>query len=173
MDACRKCFNRSSACVLAAVLLLALGGCGDDDEESARTFTEARPADTATETAPAPPAEDDDETGTEEAPSPEDEPGGAGDEEAARTLALFTGEDGRIRPPVIRVPAYISIRVELRSADDAGYGLIFEGARIKVEGGLASVSTTIDGLRPGEAMVGRPIGASNRVRIEATAEPGP
>ncbi len=52
--------------------------------------------------------------------SPEDEPGGAGDEEPARTLALFTGEGGRITPRTVRVPAFISIRVELRSEDGAG-----------------------------------------------------
>ena len=42
-----------------------------------------------------------------------------------------------------------------------------------IGGGLNSVSTTIDGLRPGEAVFGRPTGAGNRVRVEATAEPGP
>ena len=71
------------------------------------------------------------------------------------------------------MPAYISIRVELRSGDGRQYGLTFEGEGIRVGGGLGSVSTTIDGLRPAEAVVGVPEGAANRVRIEATAEPGP
>ena len=163
-------------------LVLALAGCGGDDEEQAGTTTAPAeaPAPTATVTAPTETAET--ETEPEPAPSPtepepqtspEDQPGGAGDEEAARTLALFTGEDGRITPPVVRVPAYISIRVELRSGDGREYGLTFDGEGISVEGGLASVSTTIDALRPGEAVVGTPKGAANRVRIEATAEPGP
>lgn len=108
----------------------------------------------------------------EEAP-PEEQPGGAGDEEPARSLALFTGRGGRITPRVIRVPAFISIRVELRSADRREYGLEFDGKRIRVTGGLASVSTTIEGLRPGRAVIGNPLGVGNRVRIEATAEPGP
>ena len=30
-----------------------------------------------------------------------------------------------------------------------------------------------DGLRPGESITGEPQGAGNRVRISATAEPGP
>jgi hypothetical protein len=174
---------------LALTLTLAAAGCGGDDEEPAGT-TEAQPPRTAE---PAPTATEEAQTETEaqreptdaepepepgggaEAPpaSPEEQPGGAGDEEPARSLALFTGEGGRITPRTIRVPAYISIRVELSSEDGREYGLTFEGDTISVSGGLASVSTTIDGLRPGEAVVGTPAGPGSRVRIEATAEPGP
>jgi hypothetical protein len=181
---------RTLAAVLAAALLLAPAGCGDDDEEPA---TEAQPPPTAE---PAPTATEETEAATEEAQtspedqpggaggeepaepaeppaSPEDQPGGAGDEEPARSLALLTGENGRITPRRVRVPAYIGIRVELRSEDGREYGLTFDGETIRVSGGLASVSTTIDGLRPGEAVTGTPTGPGNRVRIEATAEPGP
>jgi hypothetical protein len=169
-------------------LLLALAGCGGDDDESAAT-TEAAPPPTAepapTETEaeteaeaeepePEPEPEPAEPTEPAEPPaSPEDQPGGAGDEEPARALALLTGENGRITPRRVRVPAYISIRVELRSRDGQEYGLRFQGANLSVSGGLSSVSTTIDGLRPGEAVVGTPTGPGNRVRIEATAEPGP
>ncbi len=166
----------------ALLVALALSGAacgGDDDEEpsttpeltetSATETTESAPTATETETeAEPPPAET---TPPEE--SPEDEPGGAGDEEPARTLALFTARDGRITPRVVRVPAFISIQVELRSADGATYALRFGDTMITAGGDLSSVSTTIDGLRPGEAIVGRPRDAGNRVRIEATAEPGP
>jgi hypothetical protein len=173
---------RSALVALALVLVAA--GCGGDDEEQAGT-TETGPPPTAE---PAPTATEENETEETEAEveeepeptetsepptSPEDQPGGAGDEEPARSLALFSGEDGRITPRTIRVPAFISIRVELSSEDGAEYGLTFEGETIRVSGGLASVSTTIDGLRPGESVVGTPTGPGNRVRIEATAEPGP
>ena len=164
--------------------MLAAAGCGGDDEERAATATGPQPAPTATVTAPTETAAAPTGTATaptdsqpaeepEIEPSPEDQPGGAGDELPAETLALFTGEDGRITPRVVRVPAFISIRVELRSADGREYGLTFEGETIRVGGGLGSVSTTIDGLRQGEAVTGTPTGARNRVRIEATAEPGP
>ena len=123
-----------------------------------------------TESAPEP--SETESPGDEPGP-PEDQPGGAGDEEPARALALFTGEDGRISPPAVRVPAFISIRVELRSADGGEYGLRFGGETIRVAGGLGSVSTTIDGLRPGQSLAGRPTGAGNVVRLEATAVPGP
>ena len=182
--------RRLAPVVLA--LLLALAGCDGDDEESAAT-TEAAPAPTAepapteteveteadeteteaeeTEARPEPEPEP---TAPAEPPaSPEDQPGGAGDEEPARALALLTGENGRITPRRVRVPAYISIRIELRSQDGQEYGLRFQGANLRVSGGLSSVSTTLEGLRPGEAVVGTPTGPGNRVRIEATAEPGP
>jgi hypothetical protein len=179
---------RLAPAVLALALVLA--ACGGDDEESAAT-TEAQPAPTAepapTEThAETEPEARETETEAEAEPeppepaeppeppaSPEDQPGGAGDEEPARSLALLTGENGRITPRRVRVPAFIAIRVELRSEDGREYGLTFDGETIRVSGGLASVSTTIDGLRPGEAITGTPTGPGNRVRIEATAEPGP
>ena len=186
--------GRQTFTALALALLLALAGCGGDDDEPAAT-TEAPPP--TAEPEPTEPTETEEaeteETEAEEPEaepepaepepaepepaeppeSPEDQPGGAGDEEPARSLALLTGEGGRITPRRVRVPAFISIRVELRSEDGREYGLTFDGETIRVSGGLSSVSTTIDGLRPGEAVVGTPTGPGNRVRIEATAEPGP
>jgi hypothetical protein len=173
-------FRANLATVLGIALLLAVSGCGDDDDESSSTGTgesQTATAETQTETVEAPTeterAETATETETTPAESPEDEPGGAGDEEPARTLALFTAENGRITPRVVRVPAFISIQVELRSKDGAKYGLRFGDVTITAGGGLNSVSTTIDGLRPGEAIAGKPTGKGNRVRVEATAEPGP
>jgi hypothetical protein len=182
----RKCLKSSLPVVLA--LALALAGCGGDEEEpTATTETQAETTETATtetetteiettstaqgETVPPPTAEE--PTPKEPSDSPEDQPGGAGDEEPARSLALFTGEGGRITPRVIRVPAFISIRVELRSADGRKYGLRFAGETIEAGGALSSAAITLDGLRPGATVTGTPTGAGNRVRIEATAEPGP
>jgi len=157
--------------------VIVASGCGGDDEDPAPTTSETATTPTATvetptETAPPePPVET--ETVTTPVVPPEEQEGGAGDEEPARTLALFTARDGRIRPRVIRVPAFISIQVELRSADGSEYGLRFGDVTIRAGGELNSTSKTIDGLRPGEAIVGRPTGAGNPVRVEATAEPGP
>jgi hypothetical protein len=180
-----------ASCLLT--LALAVGACGDDDDESAEATTttpaetttndetapETTPDETETEAETETEPEPEPETDTETAPttSPEDQPGGAGDEEPARTLAMFTGEGGRIVPRVVRVPAFISIRVELRSADGQGYGLAFatDTSRVsmRVSGALGSTWSTIDGLRPGQAITGNPIGNGTPVRIEATAEPGP
>jgi hypothetical protein len=168
--------SRTVVPALAVALLIALGGCGGDDEETSSAPPATVPAETATaetETETAPAVEP---TVTEVAPeatAPEEQPGGAGDEEPARTLALFTADNGRITPRVVRVPAFISIQVELRSKDGREYGLRFGDVTIRAGGEINSASTVIDGLRPNEAVVGRPAGAGNRVRVEATAEPGP
>ncbi len=179
--------RRSSRHFVGVVFLgaaLALGACGSDDEKDEtqatsppktqeETVTEDETA-TATETEEEPaPTQPDTETDTGPATSPEDEQGGAGDEEPARTLALFTGSGGQIKPRVVRVPAFISIRVELRARDGLSYGLTFPGKTIEVSDGIASASTTFAGLRPGEVLVGRYLEGGGRVRIEATAEPGP
>jgi hypothetical protein len=175
-------FIGKRATVVAVAALLALSGCGGDDQDPPSTVSETAPAETEapeTATVEAPtetePPEPEPETETETAPadSPEEDEGGAGDEEPARTLALFTARGGRITPRVVRVPAFIQVRVELRSADGETYGLRFGDTTITAGGELSSVSTRIDGLRQGEAVVGRPTGAGNSVRVEATAEPGP
>jgi hypothetical protein len=165
---------------LVIALVLAVSGCGGDDEESASApTTTAKTETTATQTEGAKTETERQSPGTETETTtpaestPEDQPGGAGDEEPARTLALFTAENGRIAPRVVRVPAFISIQVELRSKDGREYGLRFGDVTITAGGGLNSVSTTVDGLRQGEAIVGKPTGAGNSVRVEATAEPGP
>lgn len=182
-----RCFSRPFVLVLAVGLTLALAGCGDDDERNETAAatapaTETRAEDPAGETDTE--AETEADTETEKPEAPETETGftptpehqreeEGGDEEPARSLALFTGRGGRISPRVIRVPAFISVRVELRSGDGRDYALEFEGEELAVRGGLVSVSRAFDGLRPGDALVGRPLGAGNRVRVEATAEPGP
>jgi hypothetical protein len=173
-------FRVNFVTALVFALVLGVSGCGGDDEEPASgagTTAVTETATTETERAEtemereSPEAEA--ETEGERAESPEEEPGGAGDEEPARTLALFSAENGRIVPRVVRVPAFISIQVELRSKDGREYGMRFGDVTITAGGALNSVSTTIDGLRPGKAIVGMPTGPGNPVRIEATAEPGP
>jgi hypothetical protein len=166
------------ACLFAG--LLAISGCGGDDENGSTTPAATTPAETTTESTPPETekqepmeTEEQEPDDTEQAETPEERPGGAGHEEPARTLALLTARGGRITPRAVRVPAFISIKVELRSADGETYSLSFGDTTITAGGQLNSVATTLDGLRPGEAIVGRPDGAGNPVRIEATAEPGP
>ncbi|HEX2234172.1 MAG TPA: hypothetical protein VHG69_12510 [Thermoleophilaceae bacterium] len=157
----------------AAVAALAAAGCGEDEETdtAARPQTEARtqteePRATVTAPGPAP-----QETIPRE--SPEDQPGGAGDEVPARSLAMFTARGGRITPRLVRVPPFIAIRAELRSADGRSYAVTFGDRTIRVGPEVSSASTVLDGLRPGKAYTGRVDGAVNRVLIRADAEPGP
>jgi hypothetical protein len=155
-------------------LVAVLSGCGGDDEPADSGAKPPARSDTTTEkrsTPVAPPPKTD--TAVPKT-SPEDtQTGGAGDEEPARSQALLTGRGGRIAPRVVRVAPYISIRIELRSADGRSYELRFGRRRIRAGGQVASGSVLFPGLRPGKALVGRPVGPGNGVRIEANAEPGP
>jgi hypothetical protein len=153
--------------LLAAAALLA-AGCGGDDEEDTPEQQPVAPA-------PAPPqttATEEQETTTEEETgtqpeSPEDQPGGAGDEEPVRSEAVFTGRGGTIRPARIAVPAYIAVVIRLSKADDGDYSVTFEGKTIG-----PGEDISIDGLRPNERLTGRGSDGS-RLVVSATAEPGP
>ncbi|MBA2629534.1 MAG: hypothetical protein H0U84_00735 [Thermoleophilaceae bacterium] len=170
-----------STSLAACVVLVLAAGCGGDDEDEADTATSTAPvAETATETTPTEERSEaetgETETLTHSDPpvtAPEEQEGGAGDETPARSLAQLTGKGGSVRPPVVRVPPFISIRVELRSADGRTYALRFGRKQIVAGPELSSVSTTFPGLRPGAELVGRPIVGGNKVRIVASAEPGP
>ena len=160
---------------LAAIVVLALAGCGDDDEQDT-VATGTTPPTSPAATAPTRTAPEREETVTVPADelttptSPEDTPGGAGDEQPAASQALFTGRGGRLGPRRVQVPPFIAVRVELRSADGRAYRLRLGGRSIAVDGRRRSATSTFDGLRPGARLVGT--GAA-RVVIEASAEPGP
>jgi hypothetical protein len=161
--------------VPAALAAVLVGGCGGDKEPSNTGPKPPPKTDTSTNerSTPVGPAPKTETSAPKTTTSPEQETGGAGDENPARSQALLTGRGGRISPRVVRVPPYISIRIELRSADGRTYTLRFGRRRIRAGGQISSASTTFPGLRPGKVLVGRPVGAGNRVRIEANAEPGP
>jgi hypothetical protein len=169
------------ALATATGLAMLAAACGGDDEQktaatggsqqtAARTETSSRHIDTST--TPTATATTTPESQGNGKPVPEDQPGGAGDEVPARSLTLFTGRGGRITPRVVRVAPFISVRVELRSADGKSYSLRIAGRRLAAGGQLSSQATTLDGLRAGKAYVGRGSDGSTP-RIEANAEPGP
>jgi hypothetical protein len=106
-----------------------------------------------------------------DAESPEDQPGGAGDEVPASSLALIVGRRGGYHPTVVHVPPFIAIRVQLRSSDGVEYELSGDGRTLKAGGEIPTVSTTFEGLRTGERLVLS--GPQGKVAIEANAEPGP
>lgn len=184
------------AALAAAVVALAAGvaaGCGDEERGEvtvegggtgtstapAGTTTTPEPTDTgaepqATVTTPStsqPPPADGGGGAPPGGGSPEDQQGGAGDEVPASSQALLTGRGGRIGPRLVRVPPYIAIRVELRSADGERYRLAANGRSVEAGGAISSSSAVFDGLRPGKRLV--LTGPGGRVVVEASAEPGP
>jgi hypothetical protein len=172
---------RLSARVLVVALVLA-AGCGDDEEERAKRPAAPREEKTTSAPRTIPTETEKDKKRTDAAPGPskpiqtlpsEESAGGVGDEEPASSLAAFLAFRGRITPRVVRVPPFIAIRAELRSADGSLYRLRIGKRVLRVGGQVGSSSVLLDGLRPGRSYRGVPIGRGNRVRIEATAEPGP
>jgi hypothetical protein len=170
------------AAVAAAGAIVLAAGCGGDDEEGTETAVgpnEKPPTRTATVPAATTPAEKGTSTSKEKGEpaqggageSPEDQPGGAGDEEPARSEVVVTGKGGQISPGLVKVPPFVSIQVVLRSGDGKPYVVAF-GKKI-LRAGLkdARSSATFDGLRPGKRLVGTAV--SGRIVIEASAEPGP
>jgi hypothetical protein len=163
-------------CVPVALAAVLVGGCGGDKKQTDTGPKPPSSTQTATSQSPTTPPGPAPKTQTgvpKTTTSPEQATGGAGDENPARSQALLTGRGGRISPGVVRVPPYISIRIELRSGDGRTYTLRFGRRRIQAGGQISSASASFPGLRPGKVLVGRPVGAGNRVRIEANAEPGP
>ncbi len=145
------------AAALAAAGVLALAGCGGDDDNGkqpgADTATEkTATTDTApTRTAPATetePARTGQEGGGAKAPG-ENQPGGAGDEVPNSTQALITGRAGKLSPATVSVPPFIAITVELRSADGRDYALRGGGRSLAAGEGRNSATASFDGPAPG------------------------
>lgn len=178
-----------SAVLAIVVLALGLAACSDEEDGgeagggAAATVTDATGNETAPEPADTSATTDGDARPVEPgggagggatAPSgdsPEQQPGGAGDEVPARSQALIVGRDGGFHPTVVRVPPFIAVRVQLRSEDGAEYVLRGEGRQVEAGGDIRSSATLFEGLRPGERLVLR--GPQGRVVVEASAEPGP
>jgi hypothetical protein len=179
--------SRSFFAVGLAALALAAAGCGGDDEKSAATTETTSSGGSPTKSvqteSPRTETESTETTGTQTgddkgggngtggAKSPEDQPGGAGDEVPASSLAQFTGKGGKLTPSVVSVPPFLAIQVELRSADGASYALRAGTRRLEVGGDVKSRATSFGGLRPGKSLVLS--GPQGKVAVVADAEPGP
>ena len=146
--------------------------CGSDDEEADTVETTATTPVSPPVTTPPP------ETKTpDKGKDPDEEPRTVppeeqqGDEEPIRSEAVFTGKGGRLTPREIRVPAFIAIRVILRSSDDGSYSLQIHGQRLEIGAGTATDELDLDGLLPDESYKGT--SPQGNVRVVASAEPGP
>jgi hypothetical protein len=104
--------------------------------------------------------------------SPEDKPGGAGDETPARFDASLTGRGGSIGPRQVQVAPYISVRVVLRSADGQLYQLRVNGKTLAAQGSRRG-ELTLSGLKPGRSYTLEQPAGGPSVKIVANAEPGP
>jgi hypothetical protein len=178
--------RRAAAGGALALILVALAGCGGDDEPVAQdprtsqapelsTGTDRQPTDgTESEAEPANPdtSAPEPKPPTTDTTSPEDQPGGAGDEEPVGIDAAFSGKGGKLTPSVVRVPPFIAVTVRLESSDGRDYQLQIAGQRLSVGSARKKDSVTLAGLHQGGAYRGRLAGGGT-VRVVANAEPGP
>jgi hypothetical protein len=177
----------ATAATLAACSVLAACGGGDDGQGAGQATAPASSATTApaapsSTSAPAPAQTQTTATApaqtTATAPaqttattSPEDQPGGAGDEEPARVPARFVLQaDGSLQPATISVPAFLTIAVSVENRGDAAHQLEVAGAGVQVAAGQEA-TLTLEGRRAQRLDVlidGAPKGV-----LVVGAEPGP
>ena len=107
--------------------LLALAGCGGGGSKTTTAAVASAPPATTvpgfstgtttitipTTTTPAPKPK----PKAKKKKSPEQQPGGAGDETPIATQALFTAKGGKVTPSRVRVPPFIAVRVVLQALD--------------------------------------------------------
>jgi len=142
--------------LLAAALLAAaalLSGCGGDEE----TSSSSSPAPTPTET----PALE----------SPEDQPGGAGDEEAIRVPVQFTVDGEGITPPQVAVPAFLALELSVSNDLPEPVTVRLEGAEPLTVAPGETGRMLLEGRRPGSYRVDA--GAAGEAILVTGAEPGP
>jgi hypothetical protein len=150
------------------------GGGGNTTATSPPPATSAPPQTTQTATIPERTTPTETETTPRTTTSPEEQPGGAGDEKPIATQALFTGNNGTISPARIRVPPFIAVQVVLRAKDATGYTLTVAGQELAVGEGRKRATVKLDGLRPGDRyVVKNAFGKPKQLVIVANAEPGP
>jgi hypothetical protein len=176
---------------LIILLVSSAPGCGDKGGgQSVVQQPSSSPAPAATDTAPAartapatttPPATTQPQTtpatttptATTGLP-PESQPGGAGDEQAARVPAAFTVAGATITPARITVPAFLAIELSITAqqaaqrvtVDAPGVGTIDVAA-----GGTAR--RQLAGLRPGDYRVTTARGGAATLHVVSGGAPGP
>jgi hypothetical protein len=189
-----RLIGRRPAMLLSLVVLSSSAvGCGGTDggarsvaqdsppPPAPASATAAAPAPTATATtpaatvpAPAPQPSSTEPTATTGQPAGEQQPGGAGDEQAARVPAEFTVRSGAIAPARITVPAFLTIDLAV-TARDAGAHVTLDapgGGTYDVAPGATS-RHRIEGLRPGDYRLTAEGGAAATLHVVAGGAPGP
>lgn len=158
--------------VCFCALVLAAAGCGEDEENGDSTVATA-PALTAVPAETVDTGETGAETDSGDGGSPEDQPGGAGDEEAARTEVVLEFSPQGLEPNEVRVSPFIPVELIIRS-DGAEYDLSYTAPS---SGGGANGTTEadfeIDGMRPGQEIEVEERNTDSRARIVASDDVGP
>jgi hypothetical protein len=152
---------------------VALVGCGGDDQEQTAAPT-ATPPPAATETATATPTATATATATATptaTANPEDQPGGAGDEEPIRVPVEFTVRDRGITPPQVAVPAFFGLELVVNNELSDPIEVTLEGAEPLSVGPGETGRKQLPGRRKGQYVVD--FGAAGQALLITGAKPGP
>ena len=164
---------RAAVCALLAAA--ALAGCGGDDaDETAAPSTPAPAPSAATEAATATASASPSPTATEQplpSVSPEDQPGGAGDEEAIRVPVEFTLSGGGITPNQIAVPAFFAIELIVHNKTSQQAVVRLEGAEPMTVGAGETGRARLEGRKKGSYVVDA--GPAGQALLVTGAKPGP
>jgi len=165
------------------VAMIVAVGCGADDRPAPVTTENddspslasptPTPSDTPpTATAPSAPAPPPD-AGVPEGHGGEDQAGGAGDEEAARTPVDLVLDGEGLTPPRVEVAPFLGIEVRIRNDLPRDARLVVSGRPAPVRVGAGDERAIgLEGLRRGRSYT-IDAGPGQDARLVAVAEPGP
>jgi hypothetical protein len=159
---------RAVVCVLVAAA--ALVGCGGGDSADQTAAPSATPTATTPPATPSPTA-----TGTVQplpSVSPEDQPGGAGDEnEAARVPVEFTVNDATISPRMVAVPAFLALELIVHNRGSQEAVVRLQAAEPLTVAPGKTARARLEGRKKGSYVVDA--GPAGRAVLVTGAQPGP
>ena len=159
--------------IATLLVAAALAGCGGDDGEQSSATPAAAPS-AATESATASGTGTPSPTATEQplpSVSPEDQPGGAGDEEPTRVPVEFTITDGKISPPQVAVPAFLALELIVNNKSSQQVVVRLEGAQPMTVGAGETGRARLEGRKKGSYVVDA--GSAGQAVLVTGVEPGP
>jgi hypothetical protein len=160
--------------LLVLTVAVALVGCGGDDDQEQTAAPTATPPPAATATATATPTETPTPAATATSTAtanPEDQPGGAGDEEPIRVPVEFTVRDRGITPPQVAVPAFLGLELIVNNQLADPIDVALEGAEPMTVGPGETGRMRLPGRRKGQYVVD--FGAAGQALLITGAKPGP
>ena len=160
---------------LLAAAAAAVGGCGGDEETTSAPVSTPSPPAAATETATATPTPTETPSPTAtDAPTPEnpeDQPGGAGDEQEARVPIELTVASGGITPPQVSVPGFLALELIVHNKLPVEVVVRLEGANPIAVGPGDTGRARLEGRRPGRYTIDA--GAAGKAVLITGVDPGP
>jgi hypothetical protein len=151
----------------------ALSGCGGDEQTTAAPAPTPTPPAAATEAPTATPTATPSPTATD-APTPanpEDQPGGAGDEQEARVPIELTLTSGGITPPQVSVPGFLALELIVHNKLPAEVVVRLEGATPITVAPGETARARLEGRRPGRYPIDA--GGAGKAVLITGVDPGP